>query len=391
MRQSNTIFAAVAAACFVAATCWPSSAPAEDGHAAATQGALSEAEMAAALHEWAAIWQAEAPLGLVVSAAAEESAMDANLAAKEAEAQVAIAEAVVVAVAPAPQAAPAAEAEIAEEADEQPMADAEDQLVVETAPEAPVQIDVAIAPQAVEADLDPALVGPNREFLQVELSFAHRVCQFSDEQRSAVVAAAIEGVREHAQQHPGNQQQLNGFVVFAGRVGNNNQEGMDEKIAEIVAAAVAQHATPEQQRAYQRELTLRTEFRRQATAASATAIVDRFVLLSSEQKQEIAASLAKKWEPSWDAQIMFAMNNTNYFPGVFPDDCITPHLKPDQKKRWNGVQKINFGGQMQRITEMIGVAMTVIDDVPLEEQQEPDQQQESTQEQQPEQPQEEQP
>ena len=62
MRQSNTIFAAVAAACFVAATCWPSSAPAEDGHAAATQGALSEAEMAAALHEWAAIWQAEAPL-----------------------------------------------------------------------------------------------------------------------------------------------------------------------------------------------------------------------------------------------------------------------------------------------------------------------------------------
>lgn len=217
------------------------------------------------------------------------------------------------------------------------------------------------------------LMAAYKPALQVELSFANRVCRFNDEQRAAVVAATHDGLKgfaEEQRKQGGNaQQQIDGIWIQAGnlQVAQADEGHTEQQIAGIVAAAVAEHADPKQLKSYRREVALREQFRKDATMATVIDLIDQWLQLSDEQRRGISAELVDQWKPGWDWQLAMAANNGRYFPQVIPDEAIRRYLDADQLKRWQRVSKVQFGGGANELQQIFGAQVDVISDVTLEE------------------------
>lgn len=208
-----------------------------------------------------------------------------------------------------------------------------------------IQIEAAAA-VGVEVDEDAQLAPLRAQYeplLRAELSFANRVCKFSDEQRRQAIAAGVRWLEEFArQQVNGNKNQQGGlFVLWA--VGVRQQPADPAEAAESQLMQLVESVLTDQQKGeYESQLAHRTAFARQAIIDSMIAKMDETMDLSVEQRATLTKTLLARWDENWAPPVEAFIHMNEYVPSI-PDEYVTPHLTEEQKKIWNGLQKVSFG------------------------------------------------
>lgn len=216
---------------------------------------------------------------------------------------------------------------------------------------------------AQQAQID-ALKIQIRSRLVTEVSFAKRVCQLNAAEEAAAVAAAKTAGSKFAEDYiKANGQFQNGIVMFVGEVGGNRQNDPISQLQTDVAKAI-EAILPEEKRAqFHEEVRHRNEFRQNASAANLTALIDERLLLSGEQRTAIEDSLTKAAGSNELPPIDTMMHMGAYLPAM-PEEAVTRHLDPGQRKLWGQIQKINFGVSFEGNHNPI-TGGAVIDDVDL--------------------------
>jgi hypothetical protein len=200
--------------------------------------------------------------------------------------------------------------------------------------------------------------------LKVELSFVKRVCNLSDEQRRNLIAKSTVWLDEFVADYVkrGGQPQQMG-VWFAGgrRQGADPRESIQNGIAKLVKSELPR----EQADKYAEERRKRTEFTKNAYVENLVTRIDSELILTPEQRVNVAKSLTEHWDKSWQLQLEMFIHGMDMWPAV-PDQWIRPHLSPVQQMAWGRLNKRNgntfFAG--------FPVDGQVIDDIDLKEGQE---------------------
>jgi hypothetical protein len=237
---------------------------------------------------------------------------------------------------------------------------------------AAVAVARAIGPDPDDAkDDDPRVVALRAQMeplLKTELSFANRVCQWTDEQRIKSIGVAKAWLSDFARGNARNNAQLNGgFVIFAGggRGGGANNDVANSKSE--LAHALQNAMTGEQLADYQAERKKRNDFHTDATIANIVAQMDQRLQLTVDQRRKISESLRQKWRDEWAPPIQLFVQLPQYAP-AFPDEHVLGHLSPEQRLAWQQVQKISARG-MAFGEGMFGGRNEPIDDIDLTENQ----------------------
>ncbi len=166
--------------------------------------------------------------------------------------------------------------------------------------------------------------------LAAELAFVRRACgSLAPDDRRAVLAAArqaVQGISEKIAR-----QQLEGLGDAAGGV------EVRQSLHDLVAAAVAARAAPEEFAAYQRESRLRLERRAEAARVRIVSKLDEQLGLSAAQRRDVLDDLRAHWSGAWIRELEDhdgVMINGRPPAPDFADASIAPHLDATQLRCW---------------------------------------------------------
>jgi len=119
------------------------------------------------------------------------------------------------------------------------------------------------------------------------------------------------------------------------------------KLQENVGVEFKKHLTPEQFARYQSEVEKRAAERKEVGLHFLVDAIDRELLLSPRQREQLLATLGPKWDEGWAMYLEYIMYGNQFFPQDV-DRLVTPVLDETQKKVWQGAQKVSgfwgFGG-----------------------------------------------
>jgi hypothetical protein len=150
---------------------------------------------------------------------------------------------------------------------------------------------------------------------------------------------------------------------------------LQEGLADIVKARVA----PEQWARYQEETAKRSAHRKQVVIRILVAKLDRKLLLTALQRDQLSASLSSHWSDAWQRQSFAIFSDSDDQFAQVPDELITPFLTKTQKELWLGSEKPNLDDSSS-LAEIMSQVMeglpSEFDDVPGQRPHEPDQAQE---------------
>lgn len=193
-----------------------------------------------------------------------------------------------------------------------------------------------------------------------ELSFINRTCDLNLEQRQKIKAASDKcldaAVRKYAMAQRG---------TTAGRTGRTRPVVLDpnELLHATLATVLKDTLRPDQQAAYDGELTKRAAYRQQVVIDNLIAILDERLSLTLDQRQQLAESLDKNWLSDWVQSLEMLMNTNQYVPSI-PDQIVVPALNETQAQVWRSLQKRSF---MTFGLGHWGEQAAVLDDFPLVE------------------------
>jgi hypothetical protein len=229
-------------------------------------------------------------------------------------------------------------------------------------------INPAAAADAAQDDEDPQLVAIRQQFeplMKTELSFANRVCQWTDAERIAAIAAAKSWQRDFAREFLKNGGQRNrGMMLVAGnRVVQRAVQGTQPE--KSLADALRSEMTDEQRSAYDAERTKRDAFRADATIDNIVAKMDQKLELTPKQRRQIRDALREDWDEDWAPPLELFVQMGEYSP-AFPDERVLAFLTNEQRGLWQRVQKIQIQGAFNGLN-MFGNEVPPINDVNLDE------------------------
>lgn len=213
------------------------------------------------------------------------------------------------------------------------------------------------AAAAGDGELDP-IIAMYRPVLKVELSFAKRVCNMSDEQLATAIKDCKGALTAFAaKEGKANVQQ--GIIVFHG--GGESNPRPRQVLEELLQKKIAAALSEEQNTAYREELQQRETYRRDAITEVLLEGLTAKLNLSDEQRQKIREGIVSNWHANWVPELEMVENyGQHYFPRI-PDKAIVPHLDNNQKVVWNGLQKVQFSSAGIGLNQNANV----IDDVDL--------------------------
>ena len=226
-----------------------------------------------------------------------------------------------------------------------------------------IAVEAAAAPADAELQLEPYLA-QYRPVVKTELSFANRVCKFTPEQRTAVIADAKTWLKEYAtKQAKGQPAQNAGMWMQLGglaRQDSSPRRSLEDGVAEVVK----KHISDEQQETYEKEFNERRAFHVATVVENLVAVIDEKLYLSEEQREKMTADLKENWDDSWGLQLHHFTHMSNYLPNM-PADRVVKHLNKEQTARWNSIQKVSFGNDLNQEQQWVGGQ--AIDDIDLGE------------------------
>jgi hypothetical protein len=105
-----------------------------------------------------------------------------------------------------------------------------------------------------------------------------------------------------------------------------------------LAKAVKTCLTAEQAARFEEELDKRTQDRRRSAAHNLVARLDREMILSATQREQITESLLAHWNDAWCSSLQMFIYNDQFFPNI-PDAHVVKFLNDTQKKIWPTIPK----------------------------------------------------
>jgi hypothetical protein len=159
------------------------------------------------------------------------------------------------------------------------------------------------------------------------------MCEVPEVQRPKIKAAGEASLEKAARQLAEQQ--------FGGNRGMSGQPDPRKTIDDDLAAALKRAVTADQMAAYTSEVAKRTERRKRAAVLTAVSLLDEALWLTPEQRQKIHDSLVANWQASWEQWLMLHRYGGQYFP-MIPDQHVVSHLNEEQRRVWNGLQKISL-------------------------------------------------
>jgi hypothetical protein len=239
----------------------------------------------------------------------------------------------------------------AEEGQQQAVVEAEAAIAVDVEVVGPMAVDGLFVPMPAEGapvEDDEARLAPFRaQYLPLvrrELTFANRVCDWTDEQRQAAVEAGRTWLEAYIRTQVGHQQVNQGMMIFMNGGGRMAvQQNAGAAAEDELVAAIRETLDAQQQELYDAELKERRAYRKQTVIDNLVAQFDERLNLTAQQREKLARSLHVRWDEGWAPPLEIFVRMSEYVP-VVPDEAITPHLTPDQRKLWAGLQKVSFAG-----------------------------------------------
>lgn len=172
-----------------------------------------------------------------------------------------------------------------------------------------------------------------RPFYRYELMHARTACRLTKEQLQAIRPEA-DTAYERA---------IDGLYadnLEASRSPGGEEPDYRPAIHEAVFFVVARHARPDQMAAYKADLERRAASRKEAGVPLLVAVIDRQLLLTARQREEIAESLSAHWDDRWCDGLEAAFTMGSRWPAV-PDELVVPHLNATQQETWRQVPRVH--------------------------------------------------
>jgi hypothetical protein len=185
-----------------------------------------------------------------------------------------------------------------------------------------------------------------RPVARTEYYFIRNVCELTKDQRKRVAREGERALLPAATRLAEEQQKM----MRGGFRPGMQQPDPQRMLEEVLSKSVSPLLTPAQAARYKDELQKRAASRRRVALDNFVAKLDQDLVLDSEQREKIGASLSSHWDDGWCQSFQVLMNLDNFFPSI-PDKLITPFLTEHQKAAWQRIPRnsnvffgIGFGG-----------------------------------------------
>jgi hypothetical protein len=223
-------------------------------------------------------------------------------------------------------------------------------LITNTPPEPEEQAvvaDVAVVQQARQVQQmavnEAQQLQQTRQYqaqLRAELNFARHACQATADEMRALRAELEKMDKNVKNQPPPNAAARKGMIVQRQVIRNGQVvQGDPLQLArDRLASAVKTCFSAEQAARFQEEVDQRTADGRRSAALNLVARLDREMILSAKQRDEITESLLAHWNDAWCASLQMFMYNDQFFPTI-PDAHVVKFLNENQKKIWATIPK----------------------------------------------------
>ncbi len=109
-------------------------------------------------------------------------------------------------------------------------------------------------------------------------------------------------------------------------------------LEDALLSAVKRECSADQAALYEDELQARRDFRREACIELIAASLDRELVMTPRQREQILEVLGEAWRKDWQQSTHLLISGNNYFP-VLPDGKIQKLLNARQSSHFNGLQK----------------------------------------------------
>ena len=186
-----------------------------------------------------------------------------------------------------------------------------------------------------------------KPLVNAELSFVKRVCDPTDEQMTAIVAAAKEA-NEALASIVQDQRQPQAVDPFGRRqemfIGPNNQRmsvNPFKRVREDVAKLLQPLVSAEQYSRYTAEAKARDEFERDAVVETLLEMLDTKLVLSPDQQTQLREKLGADDTLMDLHSLAIYRSNAQYLPQL-PETLIVPILTASQKQVWNSLNRVNI-------------------------------------------------
>ncbi|KAA5540414.1 hypothetical protein FYK55_20585 [Roseiconus nitratireducens] len=207
-----------------------------------------------------------------------------------------------------------------------------------------VQFQALVAPQAAQKKVVPEFL---KSFINIELSFIHRVCDPTDKQMEKIIDAAGKAFDQMGDLVQDPNQQF--FVAGQIHVFGPGNERLSQNPILRVRRDAAEYLKPvvskEQYERYQAEYQAREEFERGVAIQIVIDLIDRRVMLTEKQRTELFKQLMDSWT---NVDLLWVQNyahNPQYAPTV-PGGPIAKVLTPKQQKVWKSFNQVQMSASV---------------------------------------------
>jgi hypothetical protein len=203
-----------------------------------------------------------------------------------------------------------------------------------------------------------------RPIVRAELLFVRHICRLSPEELRPISRESDEALKDVAKKLAENQQ--NGVRIRARGQANANPDPSTQ-LQERLAVAIKKHLTPEQSATYQSECDKRNANRKRAALTFLVDVLDRDLILSSQQREKIAEALSAHWDDGWCMYMEYILSGNQFYPSDI-DQYVRPLLNDNQKKVWQGAQKVQgFWGFGMMLGNVMNDADPLFAEIGIEE------------------------
>jgi hypothetical protein len=166
-------------------------------------------------------------------------------------------------------------------------------------------------------------------FWLVELRRMRAICETSAQDYARVLAESRANIRATASAFADEQQRQHATSrSVTGQFANPRTI-----VLHAVEQAVRKHLSPDQSRRYEREITARDQYRKEAIIVNLLVMYDDTLKLSAKQCAEIRESLERNWDEQWFAAIDGINPGNQYIPFIHLN-CLYPHIDDRQRTAW---------------------------------------------------------
>jgi len=207
-----------------------------------------------------------------------------------------------------------------------------------------------------------------RPIVRAELLFVRHICNLTPEQLRPISRETDQTLKDVAKKMVDDQQ--NGRLIrMRGQANTTPDAG--KLLQEGLALVIKKHLAPEQYARYRSEFEKRSANRKQAALSFLVDVLDRDLVLSSQQREKVTESLSSHWDDGWCMYMEYILYGNQFYPTTL-DQYVTPLLNDNQKKVWQGVQKVQgFWGFGNMMGGMINDGDPLLRELGLEEKAEP--------------------